>query len=265
MKNSQFLQLIKTELRGNVLVWLLCGLFLSGVDFVPLTQMFALQPDTNAFRGLIMFMGVLAVFENSFGNKRSANYDSSRSLEFFFTKAISRDALINAKICVYLVVCLLPMGLTLAATYATMPGVKVSFYRNSAGEKETKQFYLTQFDGAQVEQDQSNPDKYYVTLPKGRVDQVFLGFVSVCATTLAYLLAYFLFWKSRWGKVAVVSALLMVQSLASRWLNSIIPKYPMRVVWVSHHMLLTLMGLILVAIAIHAFCSRRFVKTEILA
>jgi hypothetical protein len=217
------------------------------------------------------FWAVFKSVGSGSGAKESAKSAPFDSLEFFFTRALSRKSLFYAKASVFLLICFTPVALPLIASY-TNPKMRVDFYQGSKGEKATKQFYMANFSGAHIEKDLKDKggDHYYVALPKGRTDKAFLGFVVGCTGALLYQLGSFLLWDKRWAQWLMVLAWFGLPYYFLRFIY--VPKsagipsgYETNLVLVNQHSALVLLGLGLLFIVTQAYACQRFVKTEILA
>ena len=171
MKISHFVALLKSESRSAVAfsAWAsFVYLYFGAKDFRP-DHMFGLTPGggTGSFLFVIPFMMWNFLFENqSYGLKPFSSISLVASLEFMFTRAVGRVSLFCAKTTLYLMVSAMPLVLPWAYSF-TAPTVRVELpYNSHQHREETKQFFLSHFADAHLQEPDDGANKDYVVLPR---------------------------------------------------------------------------------------------------
>ena len=265
MNQPNFLHLLKAQFDGQLLKWLFIGFLVVGLTFgvqFYFGQSYRLTPPTSViFLGLGIIMTFGTVFNR--GKKPPGNVVAASSLEFLFTRAVSRRTIFYSKTCLYPLVCLLPLVLFLVLSYVK-PELKLRIYNNSNEALATEQFCLANFDGAHLESDPIVKYSHYVVLPHGWVEQAWLYLLFFTAWTLAYQFAAFLLWNTRWGQAVLYLFSIIGMSGVPLYFTLSGNNFEWQLAWATHHRLLLILGLAAAGALIQSFSCRRFVNTEVL-
>ena len=180
--------------------------------------------------------------------------------QFMFTRAIDRISLFCAKTSFFLMLSAMPLVAIWAYSY-TAPTVRVELYNSLHHREETKQFFLSHFDGAYLQEPDAGRNKDYVVLPCGRTDEAVCIFMCVIAATVLFQVILFTFTQRRWMP-AVVFVLLMVLLPFTGFSRHSPSPYEVTVAWFAQHTFQSLLGLFVFTVAAQFYC-RRFINTEI--
>ena len=171
MKISHIVALLKNDIRVVWTVFPLAGVYvyLYEKDFRQ-DQMFELTSALGggAFFFLVPYLSWNFLFQNQNLGVKTTNAPSVASLEFMFTRAIDRISIFCAKTSFFFLLSAMPLVAIWAYSY-TAPTVRVELPYNSLHHREeTKQFFLSHFDGAYLQEPDAGRNKDYVVLPRGR-------------------------------------------------------------------------------------------------
>ena len=219
----------------------------------------------QVFLLLIPFMSINPLFLNGNYGIQGLKGQTVNSLEFFFSKAISRSSIFYIKAGAYLILSLLPLVVVCAYSCAK-PVIRIELPYNPPGHREaTEQFYLNHFSGAYVQKDERDKEgnKAFVVLPNGQVDYAIFTLLGAFIGTLLLQVVSFSFPPGkRWISVLTFFALLILSNWGSNSPQT--PShYEMGLAWVAQHTFLALSGLGLLTAMAQLYCCQRFVNTEI--
>jgi hypothetical protein len=226
-------------------------------------QMFELTSGSahSTFLFLIPFMLWNFLFSNGNYGFKAANAFTFNSLEFMFSRAISRVTLFCAKTSIFLFLCLLPLVLILVFSL-TDPVIRVELpYNSHHHREETKQFYLTHFKEAYLQESDTGNNKDYVVLPHGRIDAARYSLLVIFSGALFFQTTLFFFLKARWMSFTIYFVLALLPSLADGFHGP--SPYEVSLAWVTQHTMTAVSMLVLLTILSQLYCCRRFVNTEI--
>jgi len=268
MKPSYFIALLRNDLR---LAW---PLFLLAPFYAYMSiDLFGREHHLNDLNpvssgGFLVFIMPFIAFNLLFQSESYGFKNPGRpvigSLEFMFTRAIDRRALFGAKSSLYLVLCSLPMLLIWTYSYTT-PSLKLQLpYSERDHRQEAKQFYLSHFEDARLQEPEAGSNKAYVIFPKGRIDQSICTFLQSIVLTLLFQALLFTFPRQRW-----LSTLLMILLVVALPFSSFAHKSPTPyeyfAAWVAQHTVLAFLGTGLLVAMAELYCCRRFIRTEIVS
>ena len=265
MRPSHFLALLKNDLR---IAWpfFLLGPFYTylNIDIYWDYHFHDLNPISSGgfFMFFMPFLAFNILFQNeSHGFRASGNLVVGR-LEFMFTRAINRSELFRAKASLYLILCALPALLLVVHSHAE-PSLKVQL-PYSAGEhrEEAKQFYLSHFQGAYLQEPDTGTDKDYVVFPRGRTSQSVCTLLLGVVVTLFFQAMLFTFPGRRWLPMVLLFLLAVVMPFAS-FAHDTPSFYERLTAWVAQQPALALLTTGLLMALAEFYCCRRFVQTEI--
>lgn len=268
MKISNFLALLRNDAS-----WI-AAVFLYGLYYFVQSalrdsgdHMFSLSyGGADTFLLLVPFMSINPLFPNGCYRLKSSSSSPLGTLEFLFTRAISRSALFSVRTGIYLALTLLPMGTVWIYSYSK-PTVRIELpYSPANARTVTSQFYLDHFRGAYVQKDNQDPEgnKYYVVLPEGRV--------TVAAFTLFWALIVTLFWQvvviawqptRTWVLVLVLLTCLLTPIVLGLPAARTPSLYEAGLGWLAQHSTAAFLGLGIFTLVAQLYCCRRFVNTEI--
>jgi hypothetical protein len=265
MKLSHFLALLKNELRT---AW---PIFLVGPFYAYLNifiyrnyHFYDLNPVTSG-SFIVFFMPFMAfniLFQSeSYGFRAPGNLVLGR-LEFMFTRAISRVELFGSKSSIYLIVSFLPLLSMVAHSY-TAPSLKVQLpYSVRDHREEAKQFYLSHFKDAYLQEPDAGTNKDYVVFPTGRINQSVCALLLGVVVTLFFQVMLFTFSGRRWLPTALLILLAFLLPFGS--FAHITPSfYEYLAAWVAQQPALAFLTTGLLVALAELYCCRRFVQTEI--
>lgn len=247
-----------------IYVWLVCQGMKAEV-------MFSLS-SMPSFMFLPVFWGTFGLsFPEGFQRARqsAAGGSPSDSLEFFFSRAIPRSSLFYAKTSLYLAIIAFPL-MTIWLYSNTRPMIKVELpYATAEVREQTKDFFLTQFEGAYLEVDPHDKkgDKVWVVLPHGQVACATFGFFLATTTMLLFQCCAFVFFGRPGIGRPIVFALFFVavMGVAFFWPATRPSLYEVGVAWAGQRPLLMFGALFILLLASQRFCCHRFTQTEITA
>jgi hypothetical protein len=265
MKISHFLALLKNDSR---IVWSMIFLaplyaYFSIREFRQ-DQMFELTPTAGGGAMLFMlpFLMWYFLFEDQSYGLKPGPRASLVSLEFMFTRAIDRVSLFCVKTSLFLVISATPLVVIWAYSF-TAPSVRVELPYNSLQHREeTKQFYLSHFDEAYLQEPDDGRKKDYVVLPHGRTNQAVCTFLFTFAATLLFQVMLFFFRRRRWIALVSFFFLMILSSFAALSRHSPSP-YEKSLAWVNQHAFLAVAALFALTGITQRYCCWRFVNTEI--
>lgn len=224
--------------------------------------------NSHPGNGVILLYGFIATFGAAYHclSRVSAQGSATATLEFFFSRAISRRSLFLSLSGLYLFFCFSPL-VTVWAYSHTKPELDISLHY-AASHRAAEDFYLSRFKGSYLRLNKAShfPDDVCVVLPQGQVDRarfalVWGGVVALlCQATGILVLGR----PSRYRLWFVWIALLPILTDVP-WFENLFPlsSYESGLAWVHLHPVLSVGGLVLFVFATEAFFLRRFVNTEI--
>jgi hypothetical protein len=226
---------------------------------------FLTEEGPGVFLFLVPFMCIYLIFTDGPGIKSSGG-KSLGSLEFFFSKAISRTSLFCVKVSLFLMLGVLPL-VTVWAYSLTKPTIRIELPYNTVEHREaTKQFYLTHFQGAYLQKDEQDKEgnKVFVVLPKGQVNRsVFTMIWTFTGILLFQVMTFAFFPVHRWISVSTLFTFMILTSFFGGASMKSPSLYEIGLAWITQHTLLTLLELGLLTILTQLYCCWRFVNTEI--
>jgi uncharacterized membrane protein len=270
MKSSHFFALLKNDIRW---VWpaLFFGIYIlfQNVTRNSTDHLFSLSYGSNGsdiFIFMIAFMSINPLFLNGNYGVKTANASQFGSLEFFFSRAISRTSQFCAKSCIYLSLMLLPLTTVWAYSHFEPPVRIEVFYSSKKTNEGIKQFYLQNFEGAYVKQDKQDREgeKYYIVLPEGQVDIATFTFLISFIGALIIQLVALVFSPTRlWKTLLAYFAVLTIPTILSTWGKDTPTYYESGLAWVAQHTVLAFLALVIFTTLCQLYCCRRFVQREI--
>lgn len=269
MKNSHFFVLFKRE---AVKLWPLLFLiyFFGYLDISNKDTVFSLTAPNSegGFQFFLPLMLYWFLFQNDgmlygLGFSNASRF-SFTNLEFFFTRALRRTSFFYAKSILYLILCLMPLVVSLVHSY-TKPIIRIELPSYTLEDREaTKQFYLTHFEGGYLQAPDTGKNEDYVVLPKGRIDRAFGYFVFNFTILLCFQALLFTFSRIRWGFFLALMAFAILLPIG---MYSFKPPtlYEAGLGWITQHTLLAFCGIGALTFLAQRYCCRRFVQTEIIS
>jgi len=270
MKGISFFVLLKLEAEKMWPMILLVSFF-SYLDTSDKDTVFSLSAPGSGGVGLSAFLPLICFYflfstDNILNGLKIANAPSFSftNLEFFFTRAIHRASLFCAKSSLFLIICSMPLLIVWAHTY-TKPMIKIELPRYTLENREaSKQFYLTHFEGAYLQEPDTGKNEDYVVLPKGRLNQAVGYFLFSFTAMLSFQALLFAFSGIRWGAFWVLMGFAILLPIGA---YSFKPPtlYEMGLGWITQHTLLAFFGVGVLTFLTQRYCCRRFVQTEIIS
>jgi len=199
--------------------------------------------------------------------KTLLNDRGKSSLEFIFTRAIDRVSLFIAKSSLYLIICSLPLVVACVHSYSK-PTIQIELPHNSVENREaTKQFYLTHYEGAYVQEPDTGKNEDYIVLPKGRSNQA-VGYFLFGFTAILYIQTFIFAFSGvdriHWKPILSLIIFAILVPIASYWF------IPVRFCeaglgWITQHTLLAFLGVCVLAFLTQKYCCHRFLNMETLS
>ena len=265
MKKSHFIALMRNDHRlVRPLLFLAISYDFFCFEVPGQDRMFDLVPAAGSgiYFYLIPFMMGNILFLSGFYGFKATGVQPFGALEFMFTRAIDRVSLFATRSALYLLFSTLPLVLILAHGYAA-PLIRLELpYNNNQHREETKQFYLSHFEGAYLQEPDTGGNEDYVVLPQGRVDEAAFTVFFNFAFALLFQMALFVIPRKPWIWLATFFVIATAFSFAGLSLKT--PSfYEASLAWVTQHTFPVFLGLALLTVATQLYCCRRFVATEI--
>jgi hypothetical protein len=216
-----------------------------------------------SFHGSAYFLFVIpALSFRALLNDRGIN-----SLEFVFTKAIHRASLFCVKSSLYLMICSMPLVIACVHSYGK-PTIQIELPQNSIEHREeTKQFYLTHYEGAYLQASDTGKNEDYIVLPEGRLNQA-VGYFLFGLTAILYIQTFIFAFsgvvqlnRRSFLTLTVFAAFVPV---ASYWF---IPSgfCEAGLGWITQHAFLAFLGVGVIAFLSQKYCCDRFVNIEVIS
>ena len=266
---NKILHILRFELRSR---WFFA--------FMPIVYLFVFIPQMMdkrlGYMSLALGPGFIFIFQMAmmtapiFQNMPWAGKDARfATLEFSFTRAISRLRLFWTKAAIYLLACS-SIGLSYLAFSAYEPNITL---RGEYGDKDSVtlgRFYAENFPGSVTRTPERKYGPHPVDVPRGNVANAFAVLACSLMFAAVYQLAQSLLPETKLslylligGTILTILFIIFLPNMLG-WSRLVVSPYERFVAAIWHHPVLAASVLLVIIGSIELFCCRRFVQKEVL-
>lgn len=267
MNTRQLLLLFKLEITNflllTALVYIAVVTYIEFPSLADTKYMFSLNTSNEGpFIVMSLFFAYQALFLGTQPARVTISNWGMGGLEFFFTRAIDRSSWFLIKVSLFIALVFTPA--TTAYVYSHFqPIIKIELpYNSSEDRNATKQFYLSNFEGAYLQEADTDKNEDYVVLPNGHKSLAVYSFALDIMTLLIFQIIVFLVWPRGWG-VAIGIATCLALNMINVPSMKTPSRYEAGLAWVTQHTFLVFLSLGLLTVLAQFYCRWRFMNTEI--